>query len=197
MAEFWTKFIAAFVPIFVAVDPLGTLPLYLSLTEEFPPRDRRVIARDSLLTAFALSMGFVVAGRAIFSFMGISENDFLIAGGSILFVLALLDMAGVEKARGVSGRMVGVVPLGTPLIAGPATLTTALLMVQQHGIYPTLLSLTVNIALLWVVFRFAGQIAKALGSAGLRAISKLVMLFLAALGVMLVRKGVLAIVSGG
>ena len=197
MAEFLTRFAAAFVPIFVAVDPLGMGALFLALTEEYPAAERRRIGQDSVLTALVLSVGFIFAGRAVFRFLGITENDFLVAGGSILFVLALLDLSGVEKVRRIPGRAIGIVPLGTPVIAGPALFTTGLLMVQVHGFVPTMLSITVNLALLWLSFRFAEQIARALGSAVLRAISKLVMLLLAALGVMLVRKGILAIVSGG
>jgi len=196
VAEFLTRFAAAFVPIFVAVDPLGMVVLFLALTEEYPGAERRRIGQASVLTAFLLSVGFIFAGRAVFGFLGITENDFLIAGGSILFVLALLDLSGVEKVRRLPGRTMGIVPLGTPVIAGPALFATGLLMVQEHGLAPTMLSLTVNLVLLWVSFRFAEQIARALGSAVLRAVSKLVMLLLAALGVMLVRKGILAIVSG-
>jgi multiple antibiotic resistance protein len=197
VAEFFKDFAAAFVPIFVAVDPLGMAALFLALTEEYPGVERRRIARDSVLTAFVLSVGFVLTGGVVFRFMGITGNDFLIAGGSILFVLALLDLGGIEKVRRLPGRAIGIVPLGTPLIAGPALFTTGLLMVQEHGLAPTMLSLTVNLTLLWLSFRFADQMARTFGSAVLRAISKLVTLLLAAFGVMLVRKGILAIVEGG
>jgi multiple antibiotic resistance protein len=170
--------------------------LFLALTEECPGSERRRIARDSVLTAFVLSVGFILTGGAVFRFLGITGNDFLIAGGSILFVLALLDLGGIEKVRRLPGRAIGIVPLGTPLIAGPALFTTGLLMVQEHGLAPTLLSLTANLTLLWLSFHFADKLARTFGSGVLRAISKLVTLLLAAFGVMLVRKGLLAIVEG-
>jgi multiple antibiotic resistance protein len=114
----------------------------------------------------------------------------------ILFILALLDIGGFGRARQASDRFIGVVPLGTPLIAGPATLAAALVMVQRHGMWPTLFALAVNLGLLWLALRFAEPISRGLGSAGLRAFSKLIMLLLAALAVMLIREGVADIVAG-
>ncbi|MBN1917334.1 MAG: MarC family protein [Verrucomicrobia bacterium] len=197
MAEFFSSALSAFVPLFLAVDPLGTVPLYLAMAEEFPLRERRAIARHSLLTAVPLSIAFVVGGEAIFGVLGIQDEDFFIAGGAILFLLALLDIGGFERQHRVMGRFVGVVPLGTPLIAGPATLAAALVMVKRHGMWPTLSALAANMALLWLALRFAEPISRLVGSAGLRAISKLIMLLLAALAVMLIRQGIAQIVHGG
>jgi multiple antibiotic resistance protein len=197
MAEFLTNALAALVPLFLAVDPLGTVPIYLALAEEFPARQRRIIAHHSLLTALPLSVGFVFAGDALFRVLGIGKQDFFIAGGAILFLLALLDIGGFERRHRVVGRFIGIVPLGTPLIAGPATLAAALVMVQRHGMWPTLAALVANLALLWLALRFAGPISRKIGSAGLQAISKLIMLLLAALGVMLIREGIIWIVKGG
>ena len=197
MGEFLLSALSAFVPLFLAVDPLGTVPVYLAMAEEFAPRERRAIARHSLLTAVPLSIAFVVGGDAIFRVLGIQDEDFFIAGGAILFILALLDIGGFEKQPRATGRFIGVVPLGTPLIAGPATLAAALVMVKRHGMWPTLSALAVNMAVLWMSLRFAEPISRLVGSAGLRAFSKLVMLLLAALAVMLIREGVMSIARGG
>jgi multiple antibiotic resistance protein len=197
MAEFFLKALWAFVPLFLAVDPLGTVPVYLAMAEELPLRERRAVARHSLLTAVPLSIAFVVSGDAIFGVLGIQDEDFFIAGGAILFILALLDIGGFEKQYRATGRFIGVVPLGTPLIAGPATLAAALVMVKRHGMWPTLLALSANMALLWVALRFAEPISRLVGAGGLRAVSKLVMLLLAALAVMLIREGIMSIARGG
>jgi multiple antibiotic resistance protein len=198
MLDFLANAGAAFIPLFLAVDPLGTVPIFLALAEEFPIPERRAIVRQSMLTAVPLSIGFVLAGDAMFRVLGIQDNDFFIAGGAILFVIALHDIGGFRKAPvASSGRFVGVVPLGTPLIAGPATLAAALAMLKRHGMGPTLTALVANLVLLWVALRFAEPISRALGTAGLRAISKLIMLLLAALAVMLIREGVTDIIAGG
>ena len=196
MVDFLANVGAAFIPLFLAVDPLGTVPVFLALAEEFPVRERRSIARHSLLTALPLSVGFVIAGDAMFGVLGLGKHDFFIAGGAILFVIALLDIGGFDRRHKGSGRFIGVVPLGTPLIAGPATLAAALVMAQRHGMWPTLVALAINLGLLWVALRFAEPISRKVGSAALRAFSKLVMLLLAALAVMLIREGVAEIIAG-
>ena len=181
----------SFIPLFVAIDPLGMLPVFLSLTEGMDRVGRRTVAHQAVLTAFLISLGFLLAGKFIFRVLHITSGDFLIAGGAILFILAIRDIVTVEPQVHARSDTVGVVPLGTPLIAGPAVLTTSLVMVEAYGWFPTLLSLVLNFLLASIVFSAADMVVRVVGKNGLRIISKIVTLFLAAIGVFMVRMGIM------
>ena len=113
----------------------------------------------------------------------------MIAGGAVLFCLAIVDLVGPVKRRRIPGRELGAVPLGTPLIAGPAVLTTSLVMVSHFGLTATIISLTANILLAGLIFGFSAALMRVLGEAGTKALSKITSLLLAAIAVMLIRKG--------
>lgn len=193
MQPFINDFLLAFVPIFVAVDVVGVLPLYLGLTEGLAPAQRRPIVVQSLITAIAVAVGFIFLGKGVFRLLGITVNDFMIAGGALLFAISTLDLVTGRKATRTTGTL-GAVPLGTPLIVGPAVLTTSLLLVDLHGYGPTLLAVLVNILLAGVVLLQADRFERLLGQAGSRAISKVASLILAAIAVMMIRRGIVGIV---
>jgi len=187
-------FLLAFVPIFIAVDPLGILPIFLSLAEGLDARSRRRAVVESVITASLLAVGFVVLGKSLFALLGVSVDDFFVAGGALLFLIATLDLvSGRKMAR--EGGAIGVVPLGTPLIVGPAVLTTALMLVDVYGIAATLSAVIANVLLAGGLLLCAGGLTRLLGQTGIRAGSKIVSLILAAIGVMMIRKGILGIVA--
>jgi multiple antibiotic resistance protein len=183
------RFVMAFVPIFFAVDALGVLPFFMSLTDGMDRRERHRVLRQSLVTALIVAIAFVFFGRAIFALMGITVADFEVAGGALLFVIAAMDLVSDGKASRYAASSVGAVPLGTPLIIGPATLTMALILVDLYGLWETLASIVVNIAIAGIVFRGADVLMRLLGQAGSRAVAKVASLILAAIAVMMVRKG--------
>lgn len=188
------NFLLAFIPIFVAVDPIGVLPIYVSLTKGLSARGRRTIITHSVATAMSVAVGFLVLGKMIFRFLGITIADFMISGGAILFSIGLMDLLRPGKYRRVPSEQLGVVPLGTPLIVGPAVLTTSLMVLDQQGMVMTLASILLNILFVGFVFWRAEGLLKILGQAGANALSKIMALLLAAIAVMMIRKGVLAIV---
>ena len=181
--------IMALIPIFVAVDAVGVLPVFVSLTEGLNAKEKKRVIVQSMLTAAALAVGFIFIGRAVFRFLGITIGDFMIAGGAILFCLAITDILNPIKKRRVPDNELGAVPLGTPLIVGPAVLATSLLIVSEYGMPATLISICINILLVGLIFRSSDFLIKLLGDAGTKAISKIVSLLLAAIAVMLIRKG--------
>ena len=180
----------SFIPLFVAVDAIGVLPIFVSLTEGIEQKARTKVILQSMLTAAGLAIGFVLVGKLVFKFLGITMGDFMIAGGAILFCLAIIDMVSPTKERRIPSPELGAVPLGTPLIAGPAVLTTSMLVVSQYGIVPTVVSLLTNILLAGLLFRLSFGLMKFLGEAGSKALSKITSLLLAAIAVMLIRKGI-------
>lgn len=185
----------ALIPIFVAVDAFGLLPMYLSFAQDLTRHGKRQLIVQSIVTALVLAVGFIFVGRALFSLLGITVEDFMIAGGVILFCLAITDLLSSAKPRRMPEGGLGIVPLGTPLIAGPAVLTSSVIIITQYGLAATLVSVVVNILFAGVVFALSDFVIRVLGQAGTKALSKITSLFLAAIGVMMVRKGIVAIVA--
>jgi len=185
----------ALIPIFVAVDALGLLPMYISFSQKLTPHGKRQLIMQSILTALLLAVAFIFVGRTLFHLLGITVEDFMIAGGAILFTLAITDLLTATKQRRMPQSDLGIVPLGTPLIAGPAVLTSSVIIITQFGLIPTLISVVVNILFAGVVFAMADSLIRVLGQAGVKALSKITSLFLAAIGVMMVRRGVVEIIA--
>lgn len=195
MSPFET-FLLAFIPLFVAMDVLGTLPLFLGLTEGITEKRRKRLIIEATLTALVISIVFLAAGKLLFAFLGITENDFRIAGGLILLVLAINDLLfSSDTARKNPESAVGVVPIGIPLIMGPAALTTILMIVDSYGYLWTITSIFLNLIIVWIVFWYADQVLKLMGKAGSRAIAKVASLFLAAIAVMMIRVGITEILK--
>ena len=183
------KFLLALIPIFVAVDAPGILPIFSSLTEGMDDAARRQAVIQSMCTAIALAFGFIFLGKAIFNILGVRVSDFMVAGGIILFAIAIMDILNPIKRRRIPPPELGAVPLGTPLIVGPAVLTTSLIVREEYGLATTLVSIVINVFIAGLTFSFAGPLNRIIGVAGSKALSKVTSLLLAAIAVMLVRKG--------
>jgi len=185
----------SFIPIFVAVDAVGVLPIFVSLTEGIERSERAKIIVQSMLTALCLAVGFIFLGKAVFRILGITIGDFMVAGGAILFCLAITDIINPIKKRRIPAEELGAVPLGTPLIVGPAVLTTCMLVISEYGLLATLISVMVNILLAGIIFESSSVVMRVLGEAGSKALSKIMSLLLAAIAVMLTRKGIAQILG--
>jgi multiple antibiotic resistance protein len=198
MVEIIRELALTFVPLFFAMDAVGNLPVFLALTQEVEPKHRRRTVHLSTLTGLGVGLVFVAIGKAIFLLLGIEVADFLVAGGIILLILAiryLITGKMVENQDLSSSETVGVVPLGTPLVVGPAVLTTLLLLIDHYHIAIVLSSFILNLAIQWVLFRQADRIVNFLGRSGTNAISKIIMLLLAAIAVKMISEGLLAILG--
>ncbi len=198
MPEIFPELALTFVPLFVAMDPVGNLPIFLALTQEGTATHRKKTANLATLTAFGVGLLFVAVGKAIFSLLGIQVTDFLMAGGIILLILAiryLITGKAVEIGDVSLSETIGVVPLGTPLVVGPAVLAGLLLLMGQHHIAIVLSSFVLNLVIQWVLFRQATRIVAFLGQTGVSAISKVIMLLLAAIAVKMIREGILTVLA--
>ncbi len=131
-----------FIPLFVAFDALGILPIFVSLTSEMTQLERKKVVRQSILTGFLASIGFLAAGKSVFDLLGITVSDFKVAGGSLLFIIAVVDLIFPERTRTFPKETLGVVPIGIPLIVGPGVLTLLLISAQTYGYVSTVLCLT-------------------------------------------------------
>ena len=183
------KFFAAFIPIFVAIDPIGLVALFMGLAGNASREQRHREGFIGILTALCISVGFVFLGKIIFTALGITVADFQVAGGLILLGLAGRELLNLGSTEREPSDDFGVVPLGMPLIAGPALLTALLILVDTVGLVFTLISLLVNLALVVIAFWNADLVARWMGRQGLRGVSKIVALLLAAIAVSLIRRG--------
>jgi multiple antibiotic resistance protein len=188
-------FLEVFIPLFVTIDAFGLIPVFVSVTRGMPEPMRRRVSFEAVGAALVISIAFMFLGKAIFQFLGITPADFKIAGGIILLVLAVLDILILGKPAVNEMEMVGLVPLAMPLIAGPATLTTTLVLADRYGYAMTSLSLAANCAILLAALVCSSYVARAVGLNALRAFSKLVMVLLAAIAVNFIRSGIVEVLA--
>ncbi len=192
------EFGLTFVPLFVAMDAIGVLPILVPLTQDMKAKERSRTVRLAVITALGLGLGFVAIGKGVFLFLGIEVSDFLVAGGLILFLLAAKDLITgkmVEAQASVGADMLGVVPIGTPLVVGPAVLTTLLILVDQYSVIIVIFSFILNLAIGWLLFAQANRVVAFLGQGGVRATSKIISLFLAAIAIKMIRQGVMQVLG--
>ncbi len=184
------EFIQTFVPLFVAIDVFGLFPIFISLTEALEVEEKKKVALDASITAWITGVIFALGGSYILSFLGIEITDFQIAGGILLLILAINDLLSEEKKRRRPSRSMGIVPIGIPLIAGPATLTALITLSSMYPVWIVLISFTLNILIVFLALWYSSVLVRYLGTSGSNAISKIMLILLAAIGVMLIRKGV-------
>ena len=188
-------FFLAIIPIFVAVDAMAILPIFINMTEGVDTAEKKVIIRQSVITAFIVSLCFLVVGKFIFAALGITVSDFKIGGGIVLLVIAINDLLFSGKRKSFEGNSIGVVPLGMPLIVGPGVLTTIIILVDTYGYLPALFSILVNLFIVWIAFNKSEIIIKILGENGAKGFAKVMSIFLAAIAVMMIRRGIFELVK--
>jgi multiple antibiotic resistance protein len=191
MIEWAERFLQAFIPLFVAIDPVGLAAIFLGLGTNVPPARRQKIANQATWTGGLVALGFLFLGQSVFKALGISVSDFQIAGGLILFIIAAKELVQSAVVEETLPDDFGVVPLGMPLIAGPASITTLLVLAQTQsiGLVVTLVALAVNLAIIVFALRYSEWLGRKIGSTGLRAISKIISMLLAAIAVSMIRRG--------
>ncbi|MFU8864131.1 MAG: MarC family protein [Rhodobacterales bacterium] len=193
-----TFLITAFVTLFVIIDPIGLVPLFVALTQGMTTRERRAIGARALIVAAILLTLFAAAGEAVLGFVGISMPAFRIAGGILLFLTAL-DMLFERRSKRRQDQTEedrpdpSVFPLAIPLIAGPGAIATMILLAGQQPGWTGLASVVgVMLAVLLLVmamFLTASLFERALGRVGINVVTRLLGMLLAALSVQFVLDG--------
>ncbi|HEV8050368.1 MAG TPA: MarC family protein [Thermoplasmata archaeon] len=202
-------FVAVVVSVFAIVDPIGTLPFFVTLTDGFSAEDREIVLRRAVLVLGTILTVFAVAGRFLFLAFGFSLAAFEIAGGILLFWVAFEMLNGeltrtrlgdAERADALARRdEISVVPLGVPLLAGPGAISTVMIYEGSAGgdpisILATFVAIAITTAATFVVLRYGQGILRAIGRVGVMALTRVLGLLLAAVGVQFVLDGVLAVV---
>jgi multiple antibiotic resistance protein len=195
MIDFKT-FLLSFIPLFVAIDVIGAVPLFISLTNDIEMPKRKRLITDSTLTALIIAVIFLLGGKMIFNYLGITENDFRVGGGILLLILSVVDLVFSSDKPKKPDTTIGVVPLGIPLIIGPAALTTILIIVDQYGYFMAITSILVNLIIVWAVLRNSSLLMRLMGEGGSKAFAKVAALLMAAIAIMMIRVGMTGMIRG-
>lgn len=187
----WQERLNEFVTLFIVVNPIGVLPFFLGVTRKVTAGDQRMIAFNAVLTAFGVLLFFMIAGGFVLEKLGISLTAFQIAGGIVLFLVAL------EMVRGGAGRApeadgdpmsLAVYPIAIPKIAGPATMLTVVLLTDDHRFDIVQLTMTAGVLVVVLAIQLgillaAGPVSRLIGRAGMSVIARVMGMFLIALAV--------------
>lgn len=202
MLEF-TEYTKIFISLFAILDPIGIIPIIILFTAGMTASQRSRIGRLASLTVFLIFLTALFIGEPLLAFFGISINSFRLAGGILLMIMALKMLNGNlhQLAPDVTGRSVddarsalAIVPLSTPLLAGPGSISTVILDAHKADHYSHYLSMTLIIMLLslsvWLTFLLAPWVEKRMGTLGIDIFTRLMGLILAAIAVEFVAGGI-------
>lgn len=192
MESFFFPFIQSAIALFIITDSPGNLPFFLSLTEGETLQGRRKIFATAIFTGFILLLTFLLAGTAVLDLFGVTLNDFKIAGGILLFWIAIEIMLR-GKINIEHKEDMGVVPLGCPLLVGPGAITTSLVLLKLYGFAVVISAILACFFLIWLVLYYGETIHKVLGKNGSLILTKIASILIAAIAVQFIRQGILAI----
>jgi multiple antibiotic resistance protein len=189
MTDPWHDFLMTFIPLFIVIDAFGSLPFLIMTGQDMDRRQKTRIVNYAVLTATLVGLVFLFLGRFILDVLNIEVQEFAIAGGIVLLILSIRYMITGHMVTVVKEEMVAIVPIGTPLTVGPATIATLLLLAGRFPLYMVLVSFALNMVITWVIFFLSQKIARFLGQGGLTAVSRVFSLLLAAIAVSMIIDG--------
>jgi multiple antibiotic resistance protein len=182
------------IALFVVIDPIGTVPLFIALTEKMGKQERKTVSKTAIITSGVLLVVFAVAGTQILAIFGVTIFSFMIAGGILLFIVAIeLLTHGIWRFGGSGGGATGesgVVPLAFPLLAGPGAITSVIISFQTAGLIVTILSIAIVIGITYVILQAINPIYRLLGRRGSMIITRVFAVFIAAIAVQYIIEGV-------
>ena len=185
------ELIKSFIALFVVIDPLGNVPVFIALTQKLEKKDRKAISTSAILTASILLIIFGIAGNEILELFGITIYSFMIAGGSLLFIISieLLTYGEWRFNKASSAGDSGVVPIAFPLLAGPGAITTVIIIYQTSGIGITIFSIVLVLLITYIILRLIHPIHRLLGNRGATVISRVFAIIIAAIAVQYIVDG--------
>jgi multiple antibiotic resistance protein len=181
----------AILVLFIIVDPLGAIPIFIGLTGDMTENQKRRVFKTAFIVGFILLLVFAFTGLEIFNIFGISIYSFEVAGGILLLIIAIRVLISGTKPEAVeSPESIGAVPIAIPLLVGPGAITTTIFNLQAYDVYVTALSVFVVMAITWVILRFMNRIYRVLGKTGSQVIARVMALLIAAIAVQYILGGV-------
>ena len=186
----------ATVALFVIVDPLGNMPIFMGLTRDMDSGARQRAFRDAALSGLALLLFFALSGELVLWLFSISLSSLKIAGGALLLVIAMKLLIHGEWREGKGAKGSTIVPFGFPLMVGPGAITATMVSMRAYGVPIACLSALIVFSAALLIYRFVERIYGALGESGSAIIANVMAIFTAAIAVQFVLDGILAHISG-
>ena len=189
------EIIEAFITLFVIMDPIGNLPIFISLTKSMPIKEIKRNANNSVFVAGVLLFVFLFLGIKIFDFFGINLNSFQIGGGIILLIMGIMYVFGTSLKFVKSHGSDLSVPIGTPLLTGPGVITTTIILVNESGTFVTVIAALLTLLATWLILINSVKLYRILGAHWIDVISRILGIILAAIAVEFITKGIFNIVA--
>jgi multiple antibiotic resistance protein len=195
MFESITPIMKSFISLFVIINPLGNLTIFIGLAKGLDAKKRTCIVNRAMWIASLLLILFLFFGNSIFKLFNIGINSFMIGGGVVLLIIAIIYVLDIHTKRDPHIEDdIAAVPMATPFLIGPGAITTAVLLVTEYGILPTILGAAGALVAVWVILRFSNQVNDFLGVHWAGILSRVMGLFLAAIAVEFMKNGIINII---
>ena len=187
--------IKCFVALFVVLDAIGNIPLFYALNQRYKEKDRHKNVKRAFLIATLILLPFLFFGPWILQFFGITMSSFKIAGGIILFIIGLKVVLGIELTKKEHYSDIAIVPMATPLVAGPGTITTIMILAGIYGYWIPFLALVLNLIINFLMLNYSENLIKIIGKQGSEVISKITGMVLVAMAVEFILGGILKFIG--
>jgi multiple antibiotic resistance protein len=193
MQDLISGIIYAFAALFIILDPLLSVPIFAAMTKGQTPKEIHKQAFIAVAVAGGLMYLFLIFNKMIFDILGLNMPSFQIAGGILLFLLGIQEALGIEigRSKGPSTTAAGVV-IGTPLLCGPGTITTVMLLSKDFGALITFVAITLSLLATWLILYFSENIQRILGDVVTDIMGKVLGMLVAAIAVKIIASGILA-----
>ncbi len=197
--DFISDLIKAIIALFIIVDPLGSIPVFIGLTENVQETKRKKIYNTAVLVGTVLLLVFAFTGQQILNLFGLSIYSFEVAGGLLLLIIAIRILISGARESTESPETIGAVPIAIPLLVGPGAITTIIFTLQVNqqvynsavmSTFIAILAVVVVMTLTWVILRFINGIYRFLGKTGSLIIARVMALLIAAIAVQYILTGV-------
>jgi multiple antibiotic resistance protein len=194
-ADFFQQLLKSTIALLVVLDPLGIVPMYIAITEKMESAKRVEASKTIVITSAGLLFAFAIAGTQIFTVFGITLYGFMVAGGVLLFIVAVELLKGGQSfmTRPEESEHAGIVPLAFPLLAGPGAITAVIIALETTGLVVTILSIAIVIGITYVILHYSDRIYRILGKRGSLIVSRVFAVFVAAIAVQYIVQGVKAL----
>jgi multiple antibiotic resistance protein len=181
----------AIIALFVVVDPIGNIPIFVGLTQNITGKEKSKVYNTATVVGVILLLVFAFTGQEIFTLFGLSIYSFEIAGGILLLIISIrILISGSMHENVESPETLGAVPIAMPLLVGPGAITTTIFNLQTYGILTTVTSVLAVLAVTWVILKFIDRIYGFLGKTGSVVIAKVMALLIAAIAIQYIINGV-------
>jgi len=195
MLELLLSILQPIVLLFIVLDPLANAPFFFVLTKDFSDEERKGLINESVVAATIILLLFAIAGDLLMSALGITVGDFKVAAGLVLLIYSVLGLLEVRLLPKSEKRTIAIVPMATPLLAGPGSIATVIYIKYSWGLHIAIFTIVVNALIALPVLQAGGKLRAMLGENGTLILDKVMSLILAAFAIAIIRSGITEIMG--